>query len=305
MMSGATMCVRRSETSEFSGLYMSWTGRKLYYAYLYPDKFTSYQGDLDKNALYSGDVTVGADVEIGKNASTFQVDLYDKGLFIDFKAKALWADKMFNGPVFADKYGVLERIAGFTLNTNIYGLDASDIKLDHSYGATKQNPVGEDALSINLKGLATDSHSYIFITFTMELNTKFSAPLNDAANTVSGTALGDRMNGKGGNDTLNGLAGDDLLIGGKGNDRLTGGAGDDQFIFDTLSNDVVTDFNKIKGDHDELALGAISAISDYKDLVDNHMTQKGKDVIIDFGNGHFATILGVAIKDIGRDDVLV
>lgn len=284
---------------------MSWTGRKLYYAYLYPTKFTSYQGNLDKNSLYSGDVTVGEGVEIGKNASLFEVDLYDKGFFIDFKAKAVWSDKVFNGPVFADKYSVLERIAGFTLNTNIRGLDERDIRLDHSYGATKQNPIGEDALSINLKGLSTDSHSYIFITFKMELNTKFSAPLNDGANTVSGTALGDKMDGKGGNDVLNGLAGDDMLIGGKGNDRLTGGAGDDQFIFDPFSNDVVTDFNKVKGDHDHLALAAISAISDYKDLVDNHMTQKGKDVIIDFGNGHFATILGVTLKDIGPGDVWV
>jgi Ca2+-binding RTX toxin-like protein len=284
---------------------MSWTGRKLYYAYLYPNKNTSYQGNLDKNSLYSGDVTVGSDVEIGKNASLFQVDLYDKGFFIDFKAKSVWSDKVFNGPMFADKYGVLERIAGFTLNTNIRGLNEHDIKLDHTYGATKQNPIGDDALYINLKGLSTDSHSYIFITFQMELNTKYSAVLDSGNNKVSGTALGDKMDGKGGNDILNGLAGDDMLIGGKGNDTLTGGAGDDQFIFDPLSNDVVTDFNKLKGDHDHLGLAAISAIGDYKDLVDNHMTQKGKDVIIDFGNGHFATILGVAIKDISHSDVWV
>jgi Ca2+-binding RTX toxin-like protein len=284
---------------------MSWTGRKLSYAYLYPNKFTSYQGDLDKNSLYSGDVTVGPDVEIGKDAALFQIDFYDRGFFVDFKKSTAWTETAFNGLMLADKYGVLERIADFTLHTNISGLTRRDVTLTHNFGATKQNPQGEDALSIDLGGHATTRHSYIFITFQMELNTTFSAALDEKNNVVSGTALGDKMNGLGGNDRLNGLAGDDMLIGGKGNDTLTGGAGDDQFVFDRYSSDVVTDFDKVKGDHDVLVLTGIPAIGDYKDLLANHMTQKGGDVIIDLGAGHTATILGVLIKDIGASDVLV
>jgi Ca2+-binding RTX toxin-like protein len=282
---------------------MSWTGRKLYYAYLHPNKYTSYEGDLDKNSLYSGDVTVGDDVEIGKNAALFQVDFYDKGLFIDFKSNAVWTNRVFNGPMFADKYGALERIAGFTLNTNIHGLNEEDIRLTHAYGASKQT-TGEDALYIDLGGLATSRHSYIFITFKVELNTTFDRALNDRDNTVSGTALGDRMNGRAGRDILNGSGSDDVLVGGKGDDRLTGGAGDDTFVFDRFSSDTVTDFSDGKGGHDLLDFSRIAAIRDYRDLVDHHMTHKGDAVIIDVGNGEHATLLGVSIREIGRDDVL-
>ncbi|MDH6268509.1 Ca2+-binding RTX toxin-like protein [Rhizobium sp. SG_E_25_P2] len=282
---------------------MSWTGRKLYYAYYYPNKYTGYEGNLDKNSLYSGDVTVGDDVEIGKNATLFQIDLYEKGFFVDFKASAVWTERVFNGLMFADKYGALERIAGFTLNTNIRGLNERDIQLTHAYGVTSGNAKGEDALYIDLGGVATTSHSYIFITFKMKLNTTFANDLDDKNNLVTGTALGDRMNGRAGRDILNGSGNDDVLIGGKGDDRLTGGVGDDRFVFDRFSSDTVTDFNERRGDHDILDLSGIAAIHDYKDLVDNHMTQKGKNVVIDFDNGETATILGVSLKEIGRDDV--
>ncbi|WP_137156442.1 calcium-binding protein [Rhizobium sp. FKL33] len=284
---------------------MSWTGRKLFYSYLFPNRGTSYVGDLDKSSLYSGDITVGSDVEIGKNAELFQIDVYEKGFFIDFKKTAVWSKTVFNGPVFADKYGEIEKIRGFTLNTNITNLTKDDVRLSHRFGATSQDEAGEDALAINLGGLATTQYSYIFITFKIKLNTVFAEKLNDKDNTVTGTALGDRMNGKDGKDTLDGAGGDDQLIGGKGDDRLTGGEGDDQFIFDRYSSDIVTDFNKVKDDDDRLGLAGIPEIGDYKDLVDNHMTQKGANVVIDFGNGETATILGVTIKEIGREDVLV
>jgi len=50
-------------------------------------------------------------------------------------------------------------------------------------------------------------------------------------NTLSGTNLGDRLYGRGGNDSLLAGKGDDTLTGGTGNDILAGGAGRDAYVF--------------------------------------------------------------------------
>jgi Ca2+-binding RTX toxin-like protein len=46
-------------------------------------------------------------------------------------------------------------------------------------------------------------------------------------NTLTGSALNDKLTGGAGNDVLSGLAGNDIIIGGAGNDSITGGAGAD------------------------------------------------------------------------------
>ena len=89
---------------------------------------------------------------------------------------------------------------------------------------------------------------------------------------LTGGAGNNKISGKNGNDQLFGLAGNDKLIGGNGNDILNGGAGGDiltggngadKFVFNSLSDsllsgfDVITDLNisedKIDG------LNAVSA----------------------------------------------
>jgi hypothetical protein len=52
----------------------------------------------------------------------------------------------------------------------------------------------------------------------------------NGADSLTGTARGDRLSGRGGNDTLRGLAGNDTLDGGGGNDRLLGGPGNDTLL---------------------------------------------------------------------------
>ncbi|MET0889552.1 MAG: Ig-like domain-containing protein, partial [Stenotrophomonas maltophilia] len=54
----------------------------------------------------------------------------------------------------------------------------------------------------------------------------------DFADTLSGDARANRLNGLGGNDWLDGRGGDDVLIGGDGNDTLMGGDGDDALTGD-------------------------------------------------------------------------
>jgi Ca2+-binding RTX toxin-like protein len=58
-------------------------------------------------------------------------------------------------------------------------------------------------------------------------NGKYDAGTN-AANTLGGTALGDRLYGLKGNDVLQGKAGGDRLWGGLGNDTIAGGMGADE-----------------------------------------------------------------------------
>ena len=62
---------------------------------------------------------------------------------------------------------------------------------------------------------------------------------SDSAETMNGTAFGDRLLGLGGDDVINGLQGDDCLVGGFGDDRLTGSAGDDQ-LSGEAGEDVLT-----------------------------------------------------------------
>ncbi|HWP26828.1 MAG TPA: DUF5801 repeats-in-toxin domain-containing protein [Xanthobacteraceae bacterium] len=71
-----------------------------------------------------------------------------------------------------------------------------------------------------------------------------------SANTITGGALDDYIDGVAGNDVLNGGTGDDTIIGGTGADSLTGGPGSDRFVFaagdsgQTSNIDVITDYAK-------------------------------------------------------------
>ncbi|WP_375514960.1 bluetail domain-containing putative surface protein, partial [uncultured Nostoc sp.] len=72
--------------------------------------------------------------------------------------------------------------------------------------------------------------------------------------TFTGGTGNDQIFGKNGNDKLFGLAGNDKLVGGKGNDILNGGAGsdtlisgcgNDKFVFNNLSDSLLSRFDKI------------------------------------------------------------
>jgi Ca2+-binding RTX toxin-like protein len=103
---------------------------------------------------------------------------------------------------------------------------------------------------------------------------------NAKANTLNGTALGERILGLAGADKLSAAGGDDFLFGGTGNDRLMGGGGIDTFVFEAKGGkDFVTDFGST-GEVDIIDLSAIDAIANYRDLIRNHLTYKDGDAII-------------------------
>ncbi|MBD2108168.1 bluetail domain-containing putative surface protein [Nodosilinea sp. FACHB-13] len=72
--------------------------------------------------------------------------------------------------------------------------------------------------------------------------------------TLTGTAGNDTLNGGNGKDTLSGLEGNDTLVGGNGADRLVGGAGGDgltggngadTFVISSLSDSLLSNFDRI------------------------------------------------------------
>ena len=65
---------------------------------------------------------------------------------------------------------------------------------------------------------------------------------NDEANRIKGETGNDTIFGLGGDDFLFGDAGSDVLDGGEGRDTLAGGGGIDAFVFTSVDNDLVKDW---------------------------------------------------------------
>ena len=121
---------------------------------------------------------------------------------------------------------------------------------------------------------------------------------------LRGSGGNDRLEGGNGGDKLFGGAGHDILIGGKGNDILNGGGGNDDFIFADGQG-----INRIAGfeadnNAEDIDLSAVSAITSFNDLVNNHMTQNGNRVLIKDGNGLRINVLGTDIDDMNQGDFI-
>lgn len=114
----------------------------------------------------------------------------------------------------------------------------------------------------------------------------------------------DKLFGDAGNDKLKGGGGNDILVGGEGNDILTGGAGFDRFVFkDGHGRDKITDFNAFRNKED-IDLKAVSEITGFVDLKNNHMSQVDLNVVIDDGAGTEIVLIGVNIADLHRGDFI-
>jgi len=130
--------------------------------------------------------------------------------------------------------------------------------------------------------------------------------------TLLGGNGNDRLEGNLGADLLDGGAGEDVLfggngtwsdtlIGGAGNDRLTGEGGADLFVFvDGFGQDVITDFDAFSA-AERIDLRAVLAITDFLDLLDNHLSQSGANVIVTDGLDTI-TLLNVSVASLGADD---
>ena len=95
------------------------------------------------------------------------------------------------------------------------------------------------------------------------------------------------MIGGGGNDTLRGDAGDDVM---------TGGDGSDLFLFhNDFGQDIVSDFDLAE---DVLSFASVDALTSFSDVVNNHATQVGSDVVISVSGSHEISLEDVTLGDL-------
>ncbi|MEM0899248.1 MAG: calcium-binding protein [Pseudomonadota bacterium] len=122
--------------------------------------------------------------------------------------------------------------------------------------------------------------------------------------TLNGLAGNDALNGGGGNDTLEGRSGNDTLNGGAGNDTLSGNGSNDVFVFTgAFGNDVITDFEATNANED-IDLSGVASIFGINDLINNHMSQVGSNVVIDDLGGNTITLQNVNIADLDASDFI-
>jgi len=97
-----------------------------------------------------------------------------------------------------------------------------------------------------------------------------------------GNDLANTLIGNGGNNTLIGGDGEDILRGGRGNDVLIGGADKDEFHFARGTGmDVISDYAWA---NDMIYLDGLKGATDYADMMANHVSQKGNDLWITYGD---------------------
>lgn len=113
----------------------------------------------------------------------------------------------------------------------------------------------------------------------------------DHKDKLYGQKHNDKLFGGAGSDLLDGGKGNDKLSGDRGNDKLYGANGADQFKFkDGFDEDKIMDY--VDGE-DTINLAGASEITDFDDLVANHMSQDGANVVIDALNGDVLTVKNV------------
>lgn len=121
---------------------------------------------------------------------------------------------------------------------------------------------------------------------------------------ILGASGGDRLCGGTGSDRINGGSGHDRIFGQAGNDDLTGGTGADVFVFaHRFGTDRIRDFDPDQRG-EQIDLGGVARITDFRDLRLHHLDQRGDDVVIDAGNGDSIRLLDLSIDDLSANDFI-
>jgi Ca2+-binding RTX toxin-like protein len=206
-----------------------------------------------------------------------------------------------------------DTVYGYAGNDILRGGDGNDVLVGGAGADSLQGGSGTDRVSysdqavdlvINLDGTpniggdaAGDFFNSIEYVTAGQANDTVNGDGN--ANLLDGQAGNDTLNGNGGNDILRGGNGVDMLNGGLGNDSLTGGAGFDTFAFqDGWGIDTIVDLDT--NDLEDINLAALTNITDFNDLLANHVREVGGVLeIFDGANvirlsGHTLAELGVA-----------
>ncbi|WP_084013815.1 calcium-binding protein [Leisingera methylohalidivorans] len=260
--------------------------------------YTNYTLTADVSGLSIPALTAAAAVTAGDFGTLYSLGLSGN----DFVAGSSESDRLigFNGD---------DELNGNGGNDTISGNSGNDTLRGHSGKDTLNGDVGDDLLegggaadrlnggagSDNLQGNGGNDR--------LKGGTGKDALVGGAGKDVlDGAGGNDRMSGGNGNDRLNGGAGKDKLNGAGGNDRMTGGGGDDTFIM-SRGHDTVTDFDAFSAG-ERIDLRGVSSITDFEDLMNNHVSRINGDVIIDDLNGNTLTLDSTTLKSLGGDDFI-
>jgi hypothetical protein len=114
----------------------------------------------------------------------------------------------------------------------------------------------------------------------------------------------DKLSGGDGEDRLNGGDGNDKIIGGANRDFLAGGAGKDTFFFtDHDGRDNIYDFTTAGKGHDVIDLSAAHAkITDFADLMANHVMVEDGELKITMDDGNYIRLYGLQPSDLLAQD---
>ena len=215
-----------------------------------------------------------------------------------------------------------QRDAGLETFTNTYLLDRQAL-LQYRIVANIKDAVANPYGYLAIQGTRPTENNLRFIDIgsgtMLQVDTSRPSPStapnqyvifgNDSANTINGSAQGDRLYGGDGNDGVNGSdgedylegnAGNDAMDGGKGIDTLLGGAGDDtltggdasDFLFGGAGNDtyyfegnVGIDIVRDGDGVGKIVVGApgFEALSGGKKLADNVWISDDKNVHLRLG----------------------
>ena len=246
--------------------------------------------------LYGGD---GSDTALFSLARAVYVDL--EGIAGSAAVPADWVEAIGQGN---DQLDSIENITGSQRGDVIFG-DAGANRLNGRGGADLM--AGREGSDTLIGSSGSNSLSGGPGGDSLNGGGRADTLRGDAGNDLlNGGAGRDLLSGGGGadglvggsdNDTLNGGNGIDTLTGGSGNDLLNGGADNDRLVFaNGFGDDTVSGFSA--NNNEKIDLSAVSAITDFADLVASHLVNSGGEAMIVAG-ANSILLDGVAFADVG------
>jgi serralysin len=164
-------------------------------------------------------------------------------------------------------------------------------------------PDAGDAGTISVKVTASDGTESASDTFDIVVGDDDAGTFifgNKRDNNLWGTASDETIRAMAGNDKVRAGAGDDTLEGGTGRDLLWGQDGADTFKFGNKNGrDDIKDFSLADGD--KIDLSGVTAITDYTDLVSNHLFNWKGSAYIQVSKSHDIWIIGVTAEALTED----
>ena len=148
---------------------------------------------------------------------------------------------------------------------------------------------GDDTYYVNKAGLTISEdfaegidRVYASVSIEMSANVETLYLTGKKNLEATGGTGGNWIYGNSGANRIDGAGGMDYIDGGRGNDVLTGGSSSDDFHFGRgTGKDVVTDY---EAGFDEIQLGDLKGATDYANMIDKHLQQKGDDLWITYGH---------------------